>query len=168
MSDFIVKKWHSSQSIEACSKSPFSWQSIRSAIAISADSYAEIKVNETTSSLQNCQRINFIIPEMSLIAPQNMRTPMTKIIPLKRTYTLYRATSGALRYISNVGSDVIENQPITHRSPVLKLQLKGYKDETFYELQINYEISQRHPSKAIHIPTHVPRLSLSNNALNGF
>lgn len=166
--NLLIRRWFSSQSIEACNNPTFSWQMIRSAIAISHDSFAEIAINETTPTSQNCRVINFTTPDSSMIAPQKMRTLPYKIIPLKRTYTLYRATSGALRYLSHVGPDIIENQPLTHRSPALHLQLKSHEAENIYEIQIQYETLRRNSSKTIHILTHVPRLSLSNNALNGF
>jgi len=167
-SNFLVKKWFSPKSMEACNNTPFSWELIRSAIAISRDSFSEIAIEGTTLTSRNCYIINFTTPEMSLIAPQKMRILPTKIIPIKRTYTLYRATTGSLRYLSHLGPDIIENQPITHNSPVLKLQLKNNEVTKIYALQIEYTIAHRNPSEAVQIFTHVPRLSLSNNALNGF
>jgi hypothetical protein len=109
--------------MEVCNNSPFSWQLIRTAIAVAPDSLCEIIIIGTTPTSKNCHIINFSTPELSLIAPQKLRTKPTKIIPIRRTYTLYRATSGALRYLSHVGSEIIENQPLTHRSPALSLQL---------------------------------------------
>jgi hypothetical protein len=166
--NLLIRKWLSSQSMEVCNDSPFSWQLIRTAITIAPDSFCEIMISETTPTSENCHIINFTIPELSLIAPQKIRTLPHKIIPLIRTYTLYRATSGALRYLSHVGPEIIENQPLTHRSPVLNMLLKSHEAEKMYELQIGYQISQRKPSSTIHLFTHVPRLSLANNALNGF
>jgi hypothetical protein len=166
--NLLVRKWLSSESIEICNNSPFSWQLIRTAIAVAPDSFSEIIITETIPTSEYCHIVNFNTPELSLIAPQKLRSKPIKIIPLRRIYTLYRATSGALRYLSHVGPKIIENQPLTHRSPVLRLDLKNDDTENRYGLHIEYKTAQRTPSKTIQFFTHVPRLSLSNNALNGF
>jgi len=163
----IIKKWLAPQTIEVCSLSPFSWELIRTALAIGIDSISEITITHAAATLNNCYIIDFTIPELSLIAPQRAQAKPTKIIPLKRIYTLYRATSGALRYLSHVGATIIENQPLTTRSPSLNLNIKNDEPENFYDLTIEYQVLHRKTS-AIHLFTHVSKLSLSNNALNGF
>jgi hypothetical protein len=165
----IVKEIISPSTLLICNYSDHQPLKKRSALAINATSFYEIIPNQLIRTSNSCYQLDYNIPAYSLIAPQiKTSSPPLKIISLNRVYTLYRHKSGTLRYLLHVGDRVIENQPITHHSPILHLLPDGTNTNKPFALNISLELSNSKTINNLYIYSHVPKISLPNNAQNGF
>ncbi len=100
------------------------WNAYRSVIALSADGIFELKVLQNLSGSGGC-RLLHLMPVKSMSAARAQSEDLSflsLLIPIVAHYSYYVSRAGDLRYLSHVGEQTIENQPLLTDFPIIEVR----------------------------------------------
>jgi hypothetical protein len=157
-------KQHIGNDWYACGTRDISLQDIRSVLIIDAQGLSEFLLLDSKKD-GLCFALRLSKATASMIATQTTNSGIY-IVPIKRIYTLYRSLKSSLYYLSHVGTQVVERQPIVAYMPQLNITLSSLRNFPITRANILFTSSYQALSMQQQVSHSVERISITNWSLN--
>lgn len=157
-------KQHNGNAWYACGSREISLQNVRSVLIVDHYGVSEfLLVDSQKDGL--CFSLRLQSVRASMVAAQDAQSG-TYIVPIRRIYTLYRTRRHSLYYLSHVGPEILERQPIVAYMPQVNIQLASLNNFAITKATMLFTGSYQTLSVERLVSHSVERISITNWSLN--